>query len=111
MPFVPQRPPALKHLSSEAASAVLAKHFGDIAKAAKELNISRTDLRKLTWHNPRILNAAHERMDLFRIGVRSKILEAVWSCSAKRRRWGFDAMFDSYEFRDHLFASALLAHC
>jgi hypothetical protein len=63
----------------------------------------------LTWHNPRILNAAHERMELFRIGVRSKILQAVHSRSAKRRRWGFDAMFDSYEFRDQLFASALLA--
>jgi hypothetical protein len=63
-------------------------------------------LRRLTWHNPRILNAAHERIELFHIGVKSKILEAVHSRSAKRRRWGFDAMFDAYEFRDHLFASA-----
>ena len=61
MTVTPKRPPALKHLSSQAASIALAKHFGDIAKAAKELNINRTDLRKLTWHNPRILNAAHER--------------------------------------------------
>jgi hypothetical protein len=109
VPWVPLRPPALAHLSDEAASIVLAKHFGDVVKAARELGVDRTDLRKLTWHNPRILKAAHERMDLFRIGVRSKILEAVYSRSAKRRRWGFDAMFDSYEFRDQLFASALLA--
>jgi hypothetical protein len=106
LPFVPPRPPALKHLSSAAASAVLAKHFGDIVKAAKELNVDRKDLRKLTWHNPRILNAAHERMELFRIGVKSKILEAVYSRSAKRRRWAIDAMFDSYEFRDDPLASA-----
>jgi hypothetical protein len=33
-------------------------------------------------------------------------MDAVYSRSAKRRRWGFDAMFDSYEFRDHPFASA-----
>jgi hypothetical protein len=52
------------------------------------------------------LNAADERIGLFRLGVRSKILEAVYSRSAKRRRWGFDAMFDSYEFRDHPFANA-----
>ena len=106
MPFVPKRPPALKHLSDEAASIVLARHFGDVVKAARELGVDRKDLRRLTWHNPRILKAAHERMELFRIGVRSKILEAVYSRSAKRRRWGYDAMFDSYEFRDNPFASA-----
>jgi hypothetical protein len=109
MPHVPKRPPALAHVSDEAASIVLARHFGDFVKAARDLDVKRTDLRRLTWHNPRILNAAHERMELFRIGVRSKILQAVYSRSAKRRRWGFDAMFDSYEFRDHLFGAALLA--
>jgi hypothetical protein len=107
MPFVPKRPPALNHLSDEAASIVLAKHFGDVVKAAKELGVDRKDLRRLTWHNPRILNAAHERMELFRIGVKSKILEAVYSPHAKRRRWGFDALCESYEFRDNLFARAL----
>jgi hypothetical protein len=106
VPYVPKRPPALAHLNDEAASQALARHYGDFAKAAKELGVVRTDLRKLTWHNPRILKASHERMELFHIGVKSKILEAVYSPSAKRRRWGFDAMFDSYEFRDHPFASA-----
>ena len=62
MPFVPARPLSLNHLSDEAASLALDKHLGDFVKAAKELNINRSDLRKLTWHNPRILNAAHERM-------------------------------------------------
>jgi hypothetical protein len=106
MPHVPKRPPTLAHLSDEAASIALMRHFGDVVKAARELGVDRKDLRKLTWHNPRILNAAHERIELFRIGVKSKILEAVYSRSAKRRRWGFDAMFDSFEFRDHPFASA-----
>ena len=74
MPFVPARPSSLNHLSDEAASLALDKHLGDFVKAAKELNINRGDLRKLTWHNPRILDAVHERMDLFRSGVRSKIM-------------------------------------
>ena len=78
------------------------------SKRRKSWASIRKDLRRLTWHNPRILKASHERMDLFRIGVRSKILEAVWSRSAKRRRWGYDAMFNSYEFRDCLLASAKL---
>ena len=85
---------------------MLARHFGDFVAAAKELNVDRKHLRRLTWHNPRILTAAHERMELFHIGVRSKILEAVYSRTAKRRRWGLDAMFNSYEFRDHPLASA-----
>ena len=45
-------------------------------------------------------------MALFRISVQSNSLAAVCSRSAKRRRWGIDAMLDSYEFRDHRFASA-----
>jgi hypothetical protein len=106
MPHVPKRPPALEHLSDEAASIVLARHFGDFVKASRDLGVKRTDLRRLTWHNPRILKASHERMELFHIGVKSKIIAALYSRSAKRRRWGFDAMFDSYEFRDHPFASA-----
>jgi hypothetical protein len=108
VPWVPLRPPVLNHLSEEAASAVLAKHFGDIVKAARELGVDRKDLRKLTWHNPNILNAAHERMELFRIGVKSKIIQAVLSKSAKKQRWGVDALCESYEFRDQLLASNLL---
>jgi hypothetical protein len=106
MSFTPKRPSALAHLSDEAASVMLAQHVGDVAKAARELGVDRKDLRRLIWHNPNILDAAHERMDLFRIGVKSKILEAVYSRSARRRRWGYDALFDSYEFRDSPFASA-----
>ena len=108
MPFVPARPSLLNHLSDEVASLALDKHLGDFAAAAKELNINRSDLRKLTWHNPQILNAAHERMWLFRSGVRTKITAAIYSGSAKRRRWGFDAMFNSYEFRDQWSNPALL---
>jgi hypothetical protein len=109
MPFVPARPSSLNHLSDEVASLALDKHLGDFVKAAKELNINRSDLRRLCWHNPRILDAAHERMDLFRSGVRSKIIGAIYSGSAKRRRWGYDAMFDCYEFRNESAAYALLA--
>ena len=47
-------------------------------------------------------------MWLFRSGVRSKITAAIYSGSAKRRRWGFDAMFDLYEFRDQWSNPALL---
>jgi hypothetical protein len=109
MPHVPKRPPALAHVSDEAASIVLARHFGDFVAAARDLGVDRKDLRRLSWHNPRILNAAHERMDLFHGRVKSKIIEALHSGSAKRRRWAADAMFDAIEFSDSPFASARVA--
>jgi hypothetical protein len=109
MPHLPKRPPALAHVSDEAASIVLARYFGDFVKAARDLGVKRTDLRRLTWHNPRILKGAHERMDLFHARVKSKIIEAFYRGSAKRRRWAADAMFDAIEFSDSPFASARVA--
>ena len=65
MPFIPKRPPSLAHLTDEAAARALSKHFGDIVETAKDLSVDRKDLRRLTWSNPAILDAAHERMSLF----------------------------------------------
>jgi hypothetical protein len=70
MPFIPKRPAALAHLSDEAAARALSKHFGDVVEAAKELGMDRKDLRRLTWHNPKILDAAHERMSFITCGVK-----------------------------------------
>jgi hypothetical protein len=84
MPHVPKRPPALAHVSDEAASIVLARRFGDFVAAARDLGVDRKALRRLTWHNPRILNAAHERMDLFHSLVKSKIIAALYSGSDGR---------------------------
>ena len=106
MPHVPKRPPALAHLSDEAAARALSRHFGDMVKAAKDLGVKRTDLRKLTWHNPRILNAAHERLDLFHDRVRSKAIAALHSGNGQRQRWGAEVLLDSYEFRGHPFCNA-----
>ena len=107
MPWVPNRPPALTHLSDEAASIVLARHFGDFVAAARDLGVRRVDLGRLARHNPRILKAALERIELF---LDWRAIQNyggdVQPQRCKRRRWGFDAMFDSYEFRDHPFANA-----
>lgn len=106
MPHVPKRPPALAHLSDEAAARALAKHFGDFVKAAKDLEVGRSDLRKLSWHNPRILNAAHERLAVFHDRVRAKAIEALHSGNGQRQRWGAEVLLDSYEFRGHSFCNA-----
>ena len=61
-------------LSDEAAARALSRHFGDFVKAAKELDVDHKDLRRLTWSNPAILDAAHERMSLFIFLKRDEIM-------------------------------------
>ena len=92
MPFIPPRPPALAHLSDEAAARALSKHFGDVVKAAKELGVDRTDLRQLTWHNPAILASAHERMSLFIFVRRDEIIAGLYSRRGSDRRRAIDRM-------------------
>ena len=90
MPFIPARPASLAHLTDEAVTRVLSKCFGDVVRAAKELGVDRKDLRKLTWHNPAILDASHERMSLFVFVRRDEIIAGLHSRRASERRRAVD---------------------
>ena len=90
MPMFSRRPAALAHISDEAAAKALSRHFGDFVQAACELNISRTDLRRLTWANPSILDAAHERMQLFIFVRKDEIISGLHSRRASDRRRAVD---------------------
>ena len=65
MPYIPPRPPELEHLTDEAASAALASHYGNFTLAARELGVDPKLLRRLFWHNPRIMDTSTERTELF----------------------------------------------
>ena len=90
MAMFSRRPAALAHISDEAAAKALSRHFGDFVQAACELNISRTDLRRLTWANPSILDAAHERMQLFIFVRKDEIISGLHSRRASERRRAVD---------------------
>ena len=90
MAMFSRRPAALAHLSDEAAAKALSKHFGDMVPAAKELGISAPELRRLTWSNPAILDAAHERMQLFIFVRRDEIIAGLNSRRASERRRAVD---------------------
>ena len=90
MSMFSRRPAALAHISDEAAAKALSRHFGDFVQAACELNISRTDLRRLTWANPSILDAAHERMQLFIFVRKDEIISGLHSRRASERRRAVD---------------------
>lgn len=90
MAMFSKRPVALAHLSDEQAASALSKHFGNIVEAAKELGVDRKDLRRLTWSNPAILDAAHERMELFILVRRSEVMTGLWSEVGSVRRRAID---------------------
>ena len=92
MAMFSRRPASLAHLSDEAAARALSKHFGDVVEAAKELGVDRTDLRRLTWSNPAILDAAHERMSLFIFVQKDEIISGLYSRRASERRRAVDRM-------------------
>ena len=105
MAMFSRRPASLAHLSDEAAAPALSRHFGDVAEAAKELGVDRKDLRRLTWSNPGILDAAHERMDLFVFVQLDEIMRGLSSRVASVRRRSVDRMLAHPMMSNHPFAS------
>ena len=105
--FIPKRPASLAHLTNEAAARALSRHFGDIVEAAKELGVDRKDLRRLTWHNPRILDAAHERMSLFVHHMWGEAVCGLDSRVASVRQRAVDRMFAHPMTLGNPFASGL----
>jgi hypothetical protein len=93
MAMFSKRPASLAHLSDEAAARALSKHFGNIVEAAKDLGVDRKDLRRLTWSNPAILDAAHERIDLFVITMQGELVSGVMRGSAGVRQRAIDRMY------------------
>jgi hypothetical protein len=107
MSMFSRRPPSLAHLSDEAAARALSKHFGDIVAAARELGVDRKDLRRLTWSNPAILAAAHERIGLFILIRRDEIISGLTSRRASDRRRAIDRMAANPGLFGDLFVSGL----
>jgi hypothetical protein len=106
MPFIPKTPASCLGLDLGHVSRVLAKHLGDITRAAKELGVTSPELRRLTWAKPKLLEAAHEEM--FEIAARAhgEVIEAMFSDSDRRREWAADIILSSYMGRNDPMAPA-----
>ena len=102
MAMFSKRPAALAHISDETAARALSKHFGAIVEAAKDLGVDRKDLRRLIWSNPAILDATHERMQLFIVVRRDEIMSGLASKVASVRRRAVDRMFANPALFGHL---------
>jgi hypothetical protein len=86
MPRIPKFPGACRHLDLGVVSHTLAKHRLDICGAAKELGVNRTDLRRLTWHDPKLLDEAKEAIELYRHRCNGLVIDELYSPERWRRR-------------------------
>ena len=98
--------PGCAHLDLKEVERVLVRHRANIGEAAKELGVSRTDLRKLTWHNPKILEEALFWCDVYVGRCYGVMIEALHSKSRRRREWGADKILSSSMAYGNPFASA-----
>jgi hypothetical protein len=85
---------------------VLAKHFAYIPTAARELNLSTSDLRYLTWSKPELLEEAHEEMEVVVIRAWSELIKALHSDDPRRQMWAADKILSSRIARGHPLARA-----
>ena len=66
---------------------MLAKHYGDIPAAARELDVPIPDLRRLTWAKPDLLEEAElERMEVI-ARAWGQLIEALYSDDPRRQMW------------------------
>jgi hypothetical protein len=100
MPFVPKTPGSCRDLDLAHVSRTLAKHYGYFPSAARELGVSPADLRRLTWAKPKLLDEAHEEMELTVLRGRGELIQALFSDNPRRRMWGADRMLSSWMARD-----------
>ena len=101
MSSLPRPPASCADLDLAVVERTLAKHYGDITGAARELGVSGPDLKRLTWAKPQLL----EEAELERMGVISHVwhvlITALDSDDWRRNMWASDKMMSSWLARDH----------
>ena len=106
MSSLPRPPASCADLDLAVVERTLAKHYGDIAGAARELGVSGPDLKRLTWAKPQLL----EEADLERMSVIAQmwhvLITALDSEDWHRRAWASDRIMSSWLARDHPLAPA-----
>jgi hypothetical protein len=103
---VSEIPAACAGLDLALVSRVLAKHYGDIPAAARELRVPTPDLRRLTWVEPSLLEEAEDRCGEVVARAWGALIEALYSDDPRRQMWASDKILSSYIARDHPLAPA-----
>jgi hypothetical protein len=101
MPYIPKVPASCAYLDLAKVERTLTKHFGDIAAAARELRVSGSDLRRLTWAKPELLEEARDQCEVFVARAWSELITAVYSDDPHRQMWAADKILSSWAARNH----------
>jgi hypothetical protein len=106
LPFIPKFPPGCAHLDLKEVERVLVRHRANISEAAKELGVSRTDLRKLIWHKPKLLEEALLWCGVYVSRCDGLLIQALDSKSRRRREWAVDKILSSSKGYGYLLSPA-----
>jgi hypothetical protein len=106
MPFKPKFPEACRRLDLDLVRRTLARRRLDICAAAKELGVSPADLRRLTWHDPKLLDGAREAIDLYVAHCWGLMIEDLNSPNRRKRQRAVDQILASPLAAGHPLATA-----
>jgi hypothetical protein len=89
-------------------SRVLAKHYGDVYAAARDLGVSGPDLKQLTWARPDVLEEAHDEMDVVVARAYGELIRALFDPDSgdRRREWAAEKILSSWVARNSPYAPA-----
>jgi hypothetical protein len=99
-------PDSCRDLDLAHVSRTLAKHYGDICAAARELKVSGPDLKRLTWARPHLLDEAHDEMDVVVAVAWGELIRALDSDNPRRREWAAEKVLSSWVARNSPYAPA-----
>jgi hypothetical protein len=99
-------PAACRDLDLGLVSRTLEKHYGALVPAARELEVSLIDLRRLVWARPELLTLAHELMQVVIEAAASELIRAMFDPDPRRREWASDRLMSSWAARNHPLAPA-----
>jgi hypothetical protein len=99
-------PAACRDLDLDLVSRTLEKHYGALCPAARELEVSLIDLRRLVRSKPRLLDLGHELMQTVIEAAAGELIRAMFSDDPRRREWASDRLMSSWAARNHPLAPA-----
>ena len=81
----PRVPATVADLDHALVAAALARHGCNVTDAAADLGVPASDLRRLTWANPQMQDAAFETVEARLDKAEKNIVEALGSDDSRRR--------------------------
>jgi hypothetical protein len=100
MPHIPKVPTSCVGLDLALVERTLTKHQASVAAAAKELGVPVSDLRRLTWAKPDLLQTALDEMAVVVARAEGVLIQMLYSDDPRCRERAADKILGSYAARN-----------